>query len=409
MALARERHADRFCEIPLAPLTDEHTVQLVSSLVDGAEVPAKLLDALQQKAEGNPFFVEEVVATLIETGVLVRHARTGQFVVTRAVESISIPDNLQGLVMARVDRLDEEAKEVLKTAAVIGRRFLYRVAREVTQARQDLDRQLARLVDAELLRRDERLFEVEYLFRHALVQEVAYESLLLEQRRRLHKAVGDSIETLFSERLEEFYGLLAYHFTRAEVWSKAKAYLILAGDQAGRLAGDSEALGYYRRAFDAYERASDQTWAPRERALLEGRMGEALFRRGDHEQAEGYLQRALENLGAGRLPAGRSAVTLAIVKAAAQGAAQWLWRRLNPTTSRRDAETAGELCRIYEMMGWIHFYSNQPRTLLAAVYHLQASGLGGSRAQRPRRWRVSDASAISSHCIASRGVSIGGR
>ena len=135
--------------------------------------------------------------------------------------------------------------------------------------------------------------ELEYIFKHALAQEATYESILLRSRRLLHRRVGQAIESLFSDRLDEFYGLLAYHYARAEAWEKAQEYLLKAGDQAGGVAADAEALAHYQEAITAYERAFGDSWDPVERAALERKMGEAMFRRGDHTQALQYLGRAL--------------------------------------------------------------------------------------------------------------------
>jgi predicted ATPase len=130
--------------------------------------------------------------------------------------------------------------------------------------------------------------EVELLFKHALVQEATYESILLQRRRELHRRVGECVEALFADRLDEFYGLLAYHYSRAEEWEKAQDFLFKAGDQAGKVAADAEALEHYRQALAAYSRAFGDRWDPLQRAELERKMGEALFRRGEQSQAREY-------------------------------------------------------------------------------------------------------------------------
>ena len=130
-----------------------------------------------------------------------------------------------------------------------------------------------------------------------LCRKTTYDSILLQRRKELHRKVAASIETLFSDRLEEFYILLAYHYSRAEDWEKAQGYLFKAGDQAGRIAADAEALAHYEQAIEAYGRVFGDKWDPFQRAALERKMGEALYRRGDHEQAREYLYRALASLG----------------------------------------------------------------------------------------------------------------
>ncbi|NIP18980.1 MAG: guanylate cyclase, partial [Xanthomonadales bacterium] len=131
---------------------------------------------------------------------------------------------VQGVVIARVDRLAEEVKEVLRTASVVGRSFLYRLLREVMKLDREVDRELATLQEIDLIREKQRQPELEYIFKHALAQEAVYESILLEIRRHLHRSVAETIEALFGERLEEFYGLLAYHYARADAPEQALNY-----------------------------------------------------------------------------------------------------------------------------------------------------------------------------------------
>ena len=169
-----------------------------------------------RKAEGNPFFLEEVIRTLIDMGAIERDASSGRWHATAEIETVSVPDNIQGVIMARVDRLDEQVKQVLRTAAVIGHSFLYRVLRAVAEAKRQLDEHVAELQAVELVREKRRVPELEYIFKHALAQEATYESILLRSQGTLHRRVGEAIESLFSDRLDEFYGLLAYHYARVE-------------------------------------------------------------------------------------------------------------------------------------------------------------------------------------------------
>ena len=135
------------------------------------------------------------------------------------------------------------------------------------------------------------------MFKHALVQEATYESILLQRRKELHRRVAATIEVLFADRLEEFYSLLAYHYSKAEDWERAQEYLFKAGDQAGSIAADAEALAYYEEAVEAYTRAFGDQWDPFQRVALERKMGEALYRTGERDQPRDYLCRALATLG----------------------------------------------------------------------------------------------------------------
>jgi tetratricopeptide (TPR) repeat protein len=210
---------------------------------------------------------------------------------------VSIPDTLHGVIMARVDRLDEDLKQVLRLASVIGRTFLYPVLRGISEVELALEDCLGELQAHELVLEKTRQPELEYIFKHALVQEATYESILLQRRRDLHSRVARTVEALFADRLEEFYGLLAHHYSQAEDWEKAQEYLFKAADQAGRISADAEALAHYERALGAYSQAFGDRWDPLERAVLERKIGEAFWRRGDHEQAERHCRTALELLG----------------------------------------------------------------------------------------------------------------
>jgi tetratricopeptide (TPR) repeat protein len=194
---------------------------------------------------------------------------------------------------------------------------------------------------------------VEYIFKHALAQEVTYQSILLQKRRDLHAQVGQAIETLLTDRPEEFYGLLAYHYAKAEAWEKAQVYLLKAGDQAGRVAADTEALNHYQQALAAYSRAFGNKWRPVQRAALAHKMGEALLRRGEHTQAFEDLRRALGYLGH-PLPASRWGMRLTILREIAlQGGHRLLPGLFLTSPGRPVTEAVEEEGRIYESMVWI--------------------------------------------------------
>ncbi len=306
-------HVRRYTEISLAPLSDVDSRELVNRLLAIEDLPLRLLRTIVDRSEGNPFFVEEVTRTLIDAGAISVDPQTGRWRAKSGTDTVHIPDTIQGVIMARVDRLDEEVKQVLRVAAVVGRSFLYRLLQAVTEAGQHLDDDLSELQRGDLIRERQRLPELEYMFKHALAQEATYESILIQKRRELHATVGRAIESLFAERLEEFFGLLAYHYVRAEVWDKAQEYLLKAADQAGGLAGDAEALSLYEQALAAYQRAAGEQWGGVERAAIERKVGEALRRRGQHGPALDHFYRGLEYLGS-PFPTARGAVRRAIAR-----------------------------------------------------------------------------------------------
>jgi class 3 adenylate cyclase/tetratricopeptide (TPR) repeat protein len=374
--VARQKHATRYTEIVLAPLSAGDSEALLAGLLGTPDVPPHLHQLVLTKAEGNPLFVEEVVRSLAALGVLAKDETRDAWRIRRAVADVRIPDTIQGVIMARIDRLDDDVKQLLKLAAVVGRSFLYRVLGVLADADRELDRHLAELQDRELIRERRRLPELEYIFNHALVQEATYASILIERRRQIHRSVAECVEELLASRLEEFYGVLAHHYAEAEVWEKAQAYLVKAGDQAGRVAADAEALKHYRRAVEAYGRAFGDRWDPVQRAALERKIGEALFRRGEHQQALEYLIRALGYLGV-TYPASRSTVRLGILRQALTQCGH----RLGPTRLLRRRTTGTDLAaeeqlHIYTTMAWIDYFGDQERLVYDCLALLNVSETG---------------------------------
>jgi class 3 adenylate cyclase/tetratricopeptide (TPR) repeat protein len=238
-------------EISLEPLTLEASRGLIEELLSGDYLPEKLADEILGKAEGNPFFLEEVLRSLIESGVLVQSGRGWS--VSSLGETIKVPDTLQGVLLSRLDRLSEDLKRVTQKAAVIGRVFLYRVLEQLARGEGSLDTQLASLEASDLVRERARLPEVEYVFKHGLTQEVAYQTLLAPARKALHSKVGEAMEVIFERRLDEFSSLLAYHYFAAEAWQKALDYSVRSANAAFRVCAYPEARSHYRRALECLQ------------------------------------------------------------------------------------------------------------------------------------------------------------
>ncbi len=286
-----------FQEHALVPLAEDHSRVLLDNLVGTSALPEAVRSLILRKTEGNPFFIEEVIRGLIAEGTLVRDARDGAWRLARPVAVLALPDTIQGVIVARLDQLEEGVKSVLKLAAVIGRRFFLRILQAITEASDAVDSGLAQLEHAELIRVRQQVPELEYIFKHAMVQEAAYGSILAERRRTIHRSVAKAMERFFADRLEEFASLLAYHYARAEDWEKAQTYLFKAGDQAGRMAADAEALEHYRQAEAAYAKVAAQDLTPLQRAMLDRKLGQAFYGVGNYDQAVEQFSRALSHLG----------------------------------------------------------------------------------------------------------------
>ena len=250
-AAAGVRFPANLTDVALEPLSARTTLEMVELLLESGTVPPALAALVVGKGEGNPFFVEEVIRTLIERGALSRGGDGEGWSATPLIESVTVPDTLHGVLAARLDRLPDETKRVVQQASVIGRIFLHRVLMQIAEDAPLVDADLTHLERADLIRERARVPEVEYMFRHALTQEVAYGSLLGARRRELHQRTGEAMEQLFSGRLSEFSAIVGDHFLRGEVWEKAAAYLIEAGDAAARVNAFHTARRNYRQALDA--------------------------------------------------------------------------------------------------------------------------------------------------------------
>ena len=217
LKLAAETHyPHRYTEIDLAPLTSEHSADLVGNLLEISDLPPALRDLILGKSEGNPFFVEELIRSLIDSEIVVRDESGEHWVATAEIENISVPDNLHALLTARIDRLDREIRETLQLASVIGRTFYYRVLEVITDIQDALNDHLNTLQRVELIMERARIPEIEFMFRHDLTRDAAYNSILKRKRAKFHLRVGEAIEEIFPERLEEEAHLLAYHYREGE-------------------------------------------------------------------------------------------------------------------------------------------------------------------------------------------------
>ncbi len=176
--------------------------------------------------------MEEVVRSLRETGAV--EPSDGRLVLVAPVDQIHVPDTIQDVIAARIDRLADEPKRALQVASVIGREFTRRLLGRLSEIRGEPDAVLRELAAIELIREKALFPELAYMFTHALTHDVAYASLLVQRRRELHRLIGLAIEELYAERIAEHYEVLAHHFSRAEAWDKALALPPEGGGEDGR-------------------------------------------------------------------------------------------------------------------------------------------------------------------------------
>ena len=254
---ADEEYHHRYTELFLHPLSTAEGSELINRLLANPELPESLRLSILEKSDGNPFFIEEVVRTLIDNGILTVEQLDGGtqrvWRATHASVDFAIPDNLQSLLAARMDRLEESTRGTLQLASVIGRSFYHRVLEAVDEASQELDKHLSTLLRLELIREAARVPEIEYAFRNPLTQEAVYKTILIKRRRRFHQQVGEAMESIYADRLDGLFGLLAYHFALADEHAKAIEYYRKAARQAVSLFAYDDAIQNLRSGLKLIE------------------------------------------------------------------------------------------------------------------------------------------------------------
>ena len=263
--------------------------QLVRNLLSLDELPAELLPLIG-RAEGNPFYIEEIIRALIDAGVIVPVGERWQ--PTRSLGLSTVPDSLQGIIMARIDRLIEDARRTLQLASVVGRAFRYLALNWLAAAASlaaQLDHSLNTLQYAELICEQTRRPELEYGFAQAMFRDVAYESLLLRDRRTYHRLVAQQLEETHPDQREEVYELLAHHYGLSGDHRQALTYLIKAGDKTRAAYANKEAIEFYTQAA----LLADQLGTPAENAAAAEGLGDVFYHVGQYDDALAGFTRAL--------------------------------------------------------------------------------------------------------------------
>jgi class 3 adenylate cyclase len=236
----------------LDPLPPEGAEALLLNVLGDDPGLGSLKRLLIERTEGNPFFLEESVRTLVESGALA--GERGAYRLGRPVAATQVPVTVQAVLAARIDRLAPEDKRVLQAAAVVGKDVPYALLQAIAELPEDaLGEGLARLQDAEFLYETSLFPELEYTFKHALTHEVAYDSLVQARRRALHAQIVEALEQLYPDRLSEQVERLAYHAVQGEVWDKALAYCRQAGAKASLRTAYREVVTFLKQALVALE------------------------------------------------------------------------------------------------------------------------------------------------------------
>ncbi|HET90407.1 MAG TPA: tetratricopeptide repeat protein, partial [Chloroflexi bacterium] len=279
-------------DLRLHELSDQSSLELLDTLLPTTPaMPPQLKRLILKNAQGNPLFIEEVAHSLIENYLtLDEESGTYRARADLEAEEIEIPDSVNRVIMSRIDRLDESSRNVLKVASVIGQEFEHWLLSAVypyRQAEGELREHLDELSQREIL--EGPYPDLLYLFRHIMTREVAYESMLYADRRRLHRRIGESIEIQQAGRLTEYVEVLAYHFGLAEEWDKSLHYHLEAGHKAQAIYANEDAIHHFRQALKAAERVE---WSEGYQLTAHEKLGEVLDTLGEYDEALAHIYRA---------------------------------------------------------------------------------------------------------------------
>jgi class 3 adenylate cyclase/two-component SAPR family response regulator len=248
VTVAERKCPERFTEIRLRELTPKQSTQLVESLLSIENLPEPVRALILEKSRGNPFFLEEMIRSLIDSRVIYRDGEVWR--AREGIQAVAVPETVQSLILSRVDRLRPDLKQILQSASVIGRVFRTRLLAGLVGEETGLERALGELEDQGLVYQERAVPEEEYSFKHVLMQETIYQSILRRHRAGFHQQVAEAMEALYREVLPEYYEELAYHYERSAGHEKAVEYLLKAGEKTKRAYLNEAAIGYFQRALE---------------------------------------------------------------------------------------------------------------------------------------------------------------
>jgi hypothetical protein len=347
--------------LKLAPLPQRETLALVRRSLGVTEMPAELERFILKKGHGNPFFSEEWAFALRDAGLLLIVEGQCRLSDSQDLESLNLPDNVQGIVTARIDRLEPAEQLVLKVASVIGRGFRLRILRDVfplDEFRQHLSKYLKPLEKLDLTLLDKPEPDRAYIFKHATTREATYNLMLFTQRRQLHRAVAEWYESHERADLSLYFTLLAHHWSAAEDWQRALEYLDQAGDQAVRSHASEEVLTFFGRALRLAENV--ESVDANRRARWHHALAEASYDLGDCSSSQKMLYAAATLLG----EAGPRTKLGQLMGLLWQLICQLLFRFRGLPQNMAPAGRRLDAAHVYERLAQIHYMDNEK---LAAI------------------------------------------
>jgi len=373
--VAAQRCGARYTELQVRELAPAPSRRLIELLLPGDALPSSVTALILQKAQGNPFFLEEIVRALIDAGMV--YPDGGQWRAHADIAAVTVPTSIQAVILSRVDRLSAEARRVLRSAAVIGRLFRRRLLAQLVHAHDDagLDGALRELEERALIHLERAAPEEEYSFRHVLAQDTVYRSLLRGQRAASHRRVAEALEQIDRGRPEENCVALAHHYARSDTPDRAVPYLEQAGDQAAAHYALAAAESHYREATGLLTRLGQDPAPERLREKLAGTLSD-LSRYG--ESLEMLREVAHTYQTAGDVAAfARSLSRLAEVHAWSGSGDEGI-RYLQPLLAAIEPAAPRDLIPLYRNLSALHFTTGGYHEALAlaeqAIALARASG-----------------------------------
>jgi class 3 adenylate cyclase/tetratricopeptide (TPR) repeat protein len=276
-------------QVNLNRLSNRESLAMASHLLGNESLEKELEELILEKTEGVPFFIEEFIKSLKDLQIIEKKGYT--YRISKDVRAVSIPAKIQDVIMARVDSLPEDAKEMVQTVSVAGREFNHELIKRVVDLpEKHLLSHLSVLKDSELLYERGIYPQSTYIFKHALTQEVVYNGLLLKRREEIHKKIGSSIEQIYADKLEEFYEILAYHYSKCDSLEKACQYLRLSGEKASRSYSNWEAFQFYKQAINLLKKLSETDGNRKEQLHIYRLISDCLYPLGYPEDSLQILQ-----------------------------------------------------------------------------------------------------------------------
>ncbi len=281
-------------QLNLNRLSNRETLAMVADILRAQSVDAAVEDLILEKTEGVPFFIEEFVRSLRDLAIIT--AANNHYFLAREIKDLTIPSTIQEMIMARVDSLPEDAKDLLQTGSVIEREFSHELIRAVSGLPEsDLLSRLSVLKDSELLYERGIYPDTSYVFKHALTAEVVYDSILSSRRKALHEAVGEAILELHSDNLDEYYGFLARHYAKTDSHAKTAEYSKQAAKKAEKMGSIRDAVAYTKKVVASLERL---TFTPEvQKKIIDARtaLGRNLAQLNQHLEAKDAVAPVVES------------------------------------------------------------------------------------------------------------------